>query len=175
LKKILLLGYMGAGKSSVAKVLSEKLSVEKYDLDEIIELSEQQKISEIFRDRGEIYFRGLESRIFREFIDRPNSFVLALGGGTPCYANNHELLQREDVVSVYLKTSVQTLFDRIKTERDRRPLISYLSDENLKDYINKHLFERNFYFYKSKHIVITDNKNIKQISDEIAEIVFGYS
>jgi len=174
LKKILLLGYMGSGKSSVAKVLSEKLSIKKYDIDKIIELYEQQKISKIFRDKGEIYFRNLESRIFREFIDRKDSFVLALGGGTPCYANNHQLLQQKDVISVYLKTSVQTLFDRIKTEIKKRPLISHLSDEGLKDYINKHLFERNFYYYKSKHIVTTDNKNIKQISDEIAEIIFGY-
>jgi len=166
---------MGAGKTSVAEILSEKLSIKNFDLDQIIESNQQKKISEIFRDKGQIYFRRIESRIFRDFINQETSFVLALGGGTPCYANNHKLLQLEDIISVYLKTSPQNLFNRIKKEREKRPLISSLSDEKLTDYINKHLFERNFYYYKSKHTVTTDDKNITQIADEIAEIIKNYN
>jgi len=166
---------MGAGKTSVAEILSEKLSIKNFDLDQIIESNQQKKISEIFRDKGEIYFRRIESRIFRDFITQETSFILALGGGTPCYSNNHELLQIEDIISVYLKTSPQNLFNRIKKETEKRPLISNLSDEKLTDYINKHLFERNFYYYKSKHTVTTDDKNIIQIADEIAEIIKNYN
>lgn len=160
---------MGSGKSSVGGILAEELKVTHFDLDNLIENSQQKSIFDIFNDKGEIYFRKLESQIFREFIDREESFVLSLGGGTPCYANNHELLQRDDVISVYLKTSIDTLISRVKKEKNTRPLIAHLSDEKLKDYINKHLFDRNFYYHQAKHIINTDSKTINEIVNEISE------
>lgn len=171
LKKVILLGYMGSGKSSVGRFLAEKLAMNSFDLDNLIEESQQKSISDIFTVKGEIYFRKIESQALREFLDNENSFVLALGGGTPCYANNHELLQRDDVISVYLKTSVDTLINRLKKEKNTRPLIAHLSDEELKDYINKHLFDRNFYYHQAKYVVNTDNKTPSQIADEILEII----
>jgi len=171
LKKILLIGYMGSGKTEVGKVLAKKLAFRNADIDDLIEIHQQKSITNIFRDKGEIYFRKIESRIFREFVANQDSFVLALGGGTPCYANNHELLQQEDVISVYLKTSVDVLINRLKKEKNKRPLILNLSDNKLKDYINKHLFERNFYYHQSKYTIITDNKNTNQIADKIVEIL----
>lgn len=167
LKKVILLGYMGSGKSSVGRVLAEKLAMNGFDLDKLIEESQQKTISDIFSEKGEIYFRKIESQILREFLDNQDSFVLALGGGTPCYANNHELLQRDDVISVYLKTSVDTLVQRLKKEKKTRPLIAHLPDEELKDYINKHLFDRNFYYHQAKYIINTDNKTVNEVVNEV--------
>jgi len=164
---------MGSGKTSVGKILAEKLVFQNADLDNLIETHQQKSIAEIFRDNGEIYFRKLESQIFKKFVTTQNSFVLSLGGGTPCYSNNHELLQRRDVISVYLKTSVDILINRLKKERNERPFIANLSDNELKDYINKHLFERNFYYYQAKYIMTTDQKNIMQIANEIVKIVLN--
>src|SRR5690606_15609782 len=130
--------YMGSGKSSVGRVLAEKSAINSFDLDSLIEDSQQKSISDIFNEKGEIYFRKIETQVLKEFIGSQNSFVLALGGGTPCYANNHEFLQREEVVSVYLKASVDTLIQRLKDTKKNRPLIAHLSDQVLTDYINKH-------------------------------------
>lgn len=171
MKKVILLGYMGSGKSSVGSFLDKKSGLKSYDLDKIIEESQQKTISEIFEDKGEIFFRKLESQILREFLNRENSFILSLGGGTPCYANNHELLKKDDIISVYLKTSVDVLIKRLENEKQDRPLISHLSEEELKDYINKHLFDRNFYYHQAKYVINTDNKTQSQIADEILEII----
>jgi len=170
-EKIIILGYMGAGKTAIGKILAEKLAIQSFDLDDLIEDSQQKTISELFIDNGEIHFRKIEAQVVRAFLDSQNSFVLALGGGTPCYANNHELLQREGVTSVYLKTSVDVLVDRLKSEKSNRPLIAHLSDEGLKDYINKHLFDRNFYYHHAKYVVTTDNKAPNEVAEEILRIV----
>lgn len=171
LKKVILLGYMGSGKSSVGSFLAEKMAINSYDLDKLIEEFQQKTISEIFNEKGEIYFRKVESQVLSDFLNHKTSFVLALGGGTPCYANNHELLQGDDVISIYLKTSVDTLVKRLKKEKNHRPLIAHLSDDELKDYINKHLFDRNFYYHQAGYVVPTDDKTPSQIADEILEII----
>ncbi len=162
---------MGSGKSTVGRVLSEKLAIEGFDLDDLIEDSQQKSISDIFNEKGEVYFRKIESQVFRAFLDSQKSFVLALGGGTPCYANNSELLRKEGVVSVYLKASVDTLIQRLKTTKSTRPLIAHLSDEALVDYINKHLFDRNFYYHQAKYTVAIDNKTPEEVADEILKII----
>jgi shikimate kinase len=103
--KIILLGYMGCGKSVIGAFLAEKLQIPFYDLDQEIEKETQISIAELFQTRGEIYFRKKENEILKTFLAKENDFVLSLGGGTPCYYNNHELLLQEDVFSIYLKAS----------------------------------------------------------------------
>ncbi len=166
--KIILVGYMGSGKSTIGKKLSIFVGIPFYDLDEIIEEREQKSINSIFKENGEIYFRKIESQIFNEFISENNHFILALGGGTPCYANNHLALQNEDIHSYYLKTSVDTLTKRLYSEKENRPLISNLNSEELNEYIRKHLFDRNHYYLQSKYIINTDNKSIDEICEEIS-------
>lgn len=158
---------MGSGKSSVGKSLSEISGIKHYDLDNLIEDSAQKSISDIFRSEGEIYFRKIESKMFREILQKEESFILSLGGGTPCYANNYQVLQNEDVISVYLKTPVDTLVRRLRKEKDTRPLIARLSDKELKDYINKHLFDRNFYYHQAQYILNTDDKTPEAAAKEI--------
>src|SRR5690606_26972413 len=128
-KKILLTGYMASGKSVVGKVLADELGVAYFDLDKLIEQKNHKSVQEIFEQNGEIFFRKQEHLLLSEWIEQPQSFVLSLGGGTPCYANNHLVFQREDVLSVYLKAKVTTLVDRIEADEDNRPLLSNISDK----------------------------------------------
>src|SRR5690554_6539947 len=113
MKKIILLGSMGSGKSIVGELLASKLGLQHYDLDQIIEQSEAKTISELFHQKGEVYFRKIESQLFRELLEKDTSFVLCIGGGTPCYANNHLLLQQEDVLSFYLNTSTNCFLTEV--------------------------------------------------------------
>lgn len=169
--KIILVGYMGSGKSTIGKMLSKNIRIPFYDLDEVIEKHEEMSIKNIFEKRGEIYFRKVESLLFQEFINKNDDFILALGGGTPCYANNHEVLKRDDVFSFYLKTSVNDLCERLVNEKEARPLIANFNDNELKDYINKHLFDRNYYYYQSKHIIESSEKNKEEIVLEIKSLL----
>jgi len=165
--KLILLGYMGSGKSSVSKVLGDKLDIDSLDLDDYITEIENNSINEIFNNRGEIYFRLKENKYLKELLDSDKSFVLALGGGTPCYADNMNLIVK-NAKSVYLKGNINTLFDRLHKEADSRPLISDLSEHKLKEFIAKHLFERAPFYEQANHIISIDNKSIDQIADEIA-------
>lgn len=158
---------MSSGKSSVAKIIADKTNLKYYDLDKLIEESEQKSISDIFKDSGEIYFRKTESVILKEVLQLPESFVLALGGGTPCYANNHELLQDTKLISIYLKTSVEVLVSRLKHNKSTRPLIAGLSEDELQDYVRKHLFDRGYYYHQAQYIVSTDNKTTQAIAEEV--------
>lgn len=169
--KIVFVGYMGSGKSTIGKIISKNVRIPFYDLDTVIEEKEQMTIKTIFETKGEIYFRKQESVILKSFLTQNNSFVLALGGGTPCYANNVEVLQNNEIVSVYLKGSVETLTGRLKNEKALRPLLASLTDEELEDYIRKHLFDRSYYYLQAKHIISIDNKSIAEIVAEIENVL----
>lgn len=158
---------MGCGKSTIGKELSKNVGIPFYDLDEIIQNSEGQSIKNIFSEKGEIYFRKIESLIFKNFISNNENFILALGGGTPCYANNHEVLQETGIHSFYLKGSVGTLTNRLLKEKENRPLIANLSEFELNDYIRKHLFDRSYYYLQSKVVIPIDDKPIETICNEI--------
>jgi shikimate kinase len=150
--KIILLGYMGCGKSTVAKIISKKLQFIHMDLDEMIEKATGLSITELFDKKGEIYFRKLEHQLLTETVVQHQNFVLSLGGGTPCYYNNHEVLEHQDVTSFYLKASIDTLFSRLYDQKNQRPLIAALNEVSLKEFIAKHLFDRSFYYYKAQFV-----------------------
>ena len=166
--KIILLGYMGSGKTTVGIQLAKKLFLNFTDLDEFIEEKEQKSIKEIFEQKGEIYFRKIEHKYLKQFIKENESFVLSLGGGTPCYAGNLDLiLKDEKSLSFYLRGSISTLFKRLSENKFKRPLISDLSDDQLTEYIAKHLFERSLFYDKATHKISIDNKEIQEIVTEI--------
>lgn len=167
MKKIILLGYMGSGKSTVGKKLAQVHQLEHRDLDEIIEKREGNSISEIFSQRGELYFRKQEHLYFKEQLDSSERFVLSLGGGTPCYAQNHLFLQNENVVSIYLKTPIATLVNRIKNSAHIRPLLQNKNTEELSEYVAKHLFDRSFFYHQARYVVNTDGKSVDQLVTEI--------
>lgn len=164
--RIVLLGYMASGKSAVGKDLAEILNVQFIDLDSFIEEHEQLSITQIFETKGEIYFRKIEGSYLQELLDSNESFVLSLGGGTPCYGNNMNFIQNKST-SFYLKAPIDTIFERLKNETSQRPLVASIGTENLKEYIAKHLFERNIFYEKANHTILVNNKNVAQIVDEI--------
>jgi len=167
--KVILLGYMGSGKSTISNILAGKLGIDTLDLDDYISKKESDSISNIFKNKGEIYFRLKENTYLNELLNSERSFVLALGGGTPCYANNIDLIKSMSI-SIYLKANINTLFNRLEKETANRPIISDLNDDKLIEFIAKHLFERAPFYEQADHIISIDNKSIDQIVDEIYQM-----
>lgn len=167
---ISLIGYMGSGKSHISKILSEKLNYQLFDLDKEISKKNKLTIPEIFEKKGEIFFRKQEREVLEEILATKEKCVLSLGGGTPAYYNNMEIINLNSI-SIYLLASINTLSERLKKHKEKRPLIADISDENLPEFIAKHLFERNTYYNKAQFIIKTDNKNPEDIVDEIINLL----
>lgn len=167
--KIFLCGYMGSGKSAVSGLLAKKLGFNFIDIDDHIELLEQLTVKEIFDRKGELYFRKRENQILHDVLDDPASLVISLGGGTPCYGNNLDIIiNRKETRLIYLKASVGFLTDRLFLEKNTRPMISHLvKKEDLEDFIRKHLFERSYYYNQADIKVDVEEKNLESIGDEI--------
>ena len=157
---------MGSGKSHISKLLSQKINFKLIDLDQQIILKHQKKISEIFAERGEIFFRKEEKSILEEILKLDDNIVLSLGGGTPVYYNNMELINQKSK-SIFLQASVGTLAERLLRQKAKRPLIARLSDEELPEFIAKHLFERNTFYSQANFTINTNNKAPEEIVDEI--------
>ncbi|GAA4106777.1 shikimate kinase [Aquimarina addita] len=166
---IVLMGYMGCGKSAVGKNLASELKAMYLDLDQYLEIKEKKTIKQIFEDEGEIYFRKKETEYLKEILETSANTIISLGGGTPCFAGNMELiLANANAKSVYLKTSLDELVNRLFKEKEKRPLIAHIQDkEDLKDFIRKHVFERSFYYNQASFSVTTDNKSVQEIVEEL--------
>ena len=171
MKKVFLIGYMGSGKSVIAKQLSKKLEVKLLDLDEVIEIIAGNKINSIFETKGELYFRKLENNILTEIVNKNENIIVSTGGGTPCYFNNIELINQKDSISIYLQCSVVTLFNRLKKEKSNRPIVKDLSDEDLLEFIAKHLFERSYYYNQAKFTIKSDDKTVEEIVKDIEILI----
>ena len=164
--KLVLLGYMGSGKSTVGKILAKNLNISFYDLDDFIEENEKQSISEIFNSKGEIYFRKIEKKYLINLLHSDENIILSVGGGTPCYGDNLNII-KNNALSVYLKTGLHTLYTRLISEKEKRPLISEIKDDNLKEFIAKHLFERSPFFEQANLIIKCDEISTEEICSRI--------
>lgn len=162
------MGYMGSGKSTIGKELAKTFNYKFIDLDEFIEASENQSISEIFKNGGEIKFRKLERLYLLEILEEEKNAVIALGGGTPVYYDNIDKIN-EHSFSFYLRMTPPQLFERLVKERDSRPMIAHIDDNELTEYIAKHLFERRNYYEQSKFTIDVKDKSVKQIVEEIIQ------
>ena len=171
MRKIILLGYMGCGKSTIANRLSKSTGISFVDLDKSIEERTNLSINEIFEQKGELYFRKLEREVLLELLQSPETLIIGLGGGTPCYANNHELLKGESVFSIYLKAAVATLVDRLVSNNSKRPLIADKSEDEIKEFVAKHLFERSFYYNQAQHILSIEGRTKDETVTDILEIL----
>lgn len=152
---------MASGKSLIGRKLAKILNYEFIDLDDYISNKENLSVSDIFSDKGEIYFRKLEHESLKEIISNKERFVLSLGGGTPCYANNMQLLLKEPKVeTIYLQVSIPNLVERLLNELEKRPVVSHIkSKEELFEFVGKHLFERLTFYTQAVHKV---NANLKE-------------
>lgn len=164
--KIALIGYMGSGKSFLMSELESLLPLKAIDLDEYLENHFlQQKIADFISAQGELKFRKAEKKALEE-ISKLDNIILATGGGTPCYYNNLDLLN-EHFSTFFLDVPIAILAERLKSEKNHRPLISHVDDENLNEFIAKHLFERRIFYtqaaYTLKHPDISAQKIITLI------------
>lgn len=165
---VILIGYMGSGKSAVGKLLAEKLAYRFIDLDEYIERREGATIDSLFQNRGEVYFRKKEAQYLQEVVSLTGT-VIALGGGTPCYGTNMNVILERTPMVFYLKASVSTLLKRLEGEVTQRPLIKGLLKEDLPEFIRKHLFERNFFYLQAPHSIVVDELSVIEVAGKLIE------
>ena len=167
--KIILLGYMGSGKTSIGNYLKQELNYKFYDLDNFIEDKWDLNISNVFETKGELYFRKIERIALKEILDQKAPMIISLGGGTPCYFNNMDYINnQEGSITFYLKSSVESLNNRLLHDRKNRPLVNNLKNiDEIKGYVNKHLFERNKFYFKARYVISTDKKKLETIVSEI--------
>jgi len=163
MRNIVLIGFMGSGKTVVSKVLSKKLKMKIKDTDELIEKTTKLKIKEIFAKYGEEYFREIEKKVVSNVSKRKN-IIISTGGGIVKNELNIKNLKKNGII-VYLKNSFLTSVKRLKNKKDR-PLFDH---QNLKN--TKKLFNLRQKLYKNAADIIikTDNKSIKEVAKEIIE------
>lgn len=164
--KIFLLGFMGSGKTHWGRILSKKLGIPFFDLDEQIVNAENKSINEIFTEHGEERFRLLEKETLHIITESHDSFVMACGGGTPCFYNNIEYMNREGT-SVWLDTPIPVLLERLLKERSQRPLLKDLSDEQVKTFITRKFADRRIYYEQADVIVSEDPVKLEKLIGQI--------
>ncbi len=148
---IFLIGFMGCGKTYWGRLLAEKLSIPFLDLDDWITTNYGASIAHIFAEKGESGFRVLERDALRSLSELPKSIV-ATGGGTPCFFDNMDWMNSIGT-TIYLKTAPALLVERLRHEKEFRPLIADLEDLDLQDFIIDKLAERE-HFYLSAKVVL---------------------
>jgi len=164
--KIFFIGFMGSGKSHWGKQVSEKLHIPFFDLDEQIISHEEKSITEIFTDNGEEYFRLLEKDILHIITESHENFAMACGGGTPCYYNNIDYMNQQGN-TIWINTPIDTLFSRLIKEKETRPLIRNLTNEQLKGFIIKKFSDRKIYYEQADIIVDEEPVRLEDILEKI--------
>jgi len=156
---------MGSGKTHWGKQVSEKLHIPFFDLDEQIISHEGRSITEIFSENGEEYFRLLEKDLLHTISESHENFVMACGGGTPCYYNNIDFMNKSGT-SIWINTPIDTLFQRLIKEKETRPLIKNLSSEQLKRFIIKKFSDRKIY-YEQADIIVDEEPVLEKLVEKI--------
>lgn len=164
--RVYLIGFMGAGKSHWGKVLSRKLQIPFFDLDDLIEDDAGKSINNIFEDEGEEFFRMKEREILHMLTNTHDSFVLSTGGGAPCYFNNIRYMN-EMGITVWLNTPAEILLGRLRQQKAHRPLLKNLDDEQLKAYIVKKNADRRIYYEQAKVKVNNSEINTEDLLNQI--------
>ena len=166
---IYLIGYMGSGKTTIGQLLAKKLGYDFVDFDQFISQKENLSISDIFKSKGEIYFRKKEASYLKEILEETTSKkIVSLGGGTPCYGTNLQEIKDSGVTSIYLNVPVAQLTDRLWSAKDERPLIANQeSKAALEDFVRKHMFERGFYYNQASNVIKVQDQSEAEIVEEI--------
>ncbi|MCH5307842.1 MAG: shikimate kinase [Prevotella sp.] len=149
MRRIILVGYMGSGKTTVGKALSKRTGMMFYDLDWYIENRMHTTVSQLFAERGEEAFRKIEYNMLHEVAEFEN-VIISCGGGTPCFFDNMDYLNQQGDV-VYLKATPETLYKHLLMAKVERPLLKNKTSEELITYITEHLKERAPYYEKARY------------------------
>lgn len=152
--RILIIGYMGAGKTTLGKVLAKELGLPFYDLDWYIESRMMKTVPQLFAERGEEGFRKVEHNMLHEVAEFED-VVISCGGGTPCFYDNMEYMNTQGD-TVYLKASPEVLYAHLQMGKVERPLLKNKTREEMQAFIQEQLAEREKYYTKARHIFNVD-------------------
>ena len=152
--RIILIGYMGAGKTTVGKALSQSLALPFYDLDWYIEERYRRTITQIFAENGENGFREIEQKILHEVAEFEN-VVISTGGGAPCFFDNMEFMNRAGK-TVFLDVHPDVLFRRLRVAKQQRPILQGKEDDELKTFIIQALEKRAPFYHQAHYIFNAD-------------------
>ncbi|WP_276504503.1 shikimate kinase [Terrimonas pollutisoli] len=164
--KIFLIGFMGSGKTHWGRLLSQKLGLPFFDLDEQVVNAENKSINDIFGQNGEEYFRQKEKEVLHIITESHATFVMSCGGGAPCYYNNIEYMNRSGT-TVWLNTSCDTLFKRLLKEKEQRPLLKALSDDQMMSFIKKKYADRRIYYEQADTIIDDENITLDKFIEKV--------
>jgi len=169
MKRIIIIGYMGAGKTTVGKCLAKELNMDFYDLDWYIESRMRKTVKQIFDEYGEDGFRKIEHNMLHEVAEFEN-VIISCGGGTPCFFDNIEYMNQQGE-TVFLKASPEVLYGHLKMGKTVRPLLLNKTPEEVKIFINEQLEKRNLYYSQAKYTLNVDlMDNYEKIKISVAKI-----
>ena len=167
--RIFLIGYMGAGKTTLGKAFARAMGLTFVDLDWYIEERFHKTVGQIFAERGEEGFRELEKRMLHEAGDFEN-VVISVGGGTPCFFDNIDYMNQAGE-TVFLDVDNRVLFRRLKVAKQQRPLLANKTDEELMTFIQEALQKRLPYYIKAKHVFNGEFlESRRQIQDSVERL-----
>jgi shikimate kinase len=166
---IFLIGYMGAGKTTVGKRLAAQLGRPFVDMDLFIENRYRKRVSELFAEKGEEFFRKIEHAVLQEVSQFENT-VIATGGGSPCFFDNMERMNRTGV-TIYLQVSAATLTQRLGLARQRRPLVKGKGAEKLERFVTEHLAQREEWYRQASFQCSMEQIYPAAVSETIEHII----
>ena len=167
--RIILIGYMGAGKTTVGRALAKELAVPFYDLDWYIESRRHKSVPQLFEELGEEAFRKIEYNMLHEVAEFED-VVISCGGGTPCFFDNMDYMNRQAQV-VYLKADTSVLIDHLRMARVERPILKGKTGEQLATFIQEHVSEREPYYNKAQYIFdVSLMDNYEKIQNTITRL-----
>lgn len=172
--KIFIMGYMASGKTTFGKALAKRLGVTFIDLDNYIEEKKEKTITEIFSERGEAGFRELEKDMLALAVKEEGDAVIACGGGTPCFHNNIEFLNKSGL-TIFLETSIPVLISRLQMENASRPLVAGKSDDEIREKVLTQLCDRLPYYLEAKLKWHGDDlETQQQIKENVESFITSY-
>ena len=160
--RIFILGFMGSGKTHWSKIWAEKYKLDCYDLDDLIEETEELNITDIFHQKGEAYFRAAEATALRTLSFQSN-FILACGGGTPCFHDNMNWMKSHGI-TIYLKVKPATVAARLINGNAMRPLIRDLEPKQIVEYAEQKIIEREAFYLRSSLILTEEQIDSESLS-----------
>lgn len=160
---------MASGKSTLGKRAARKLGMPFIDMDKEIEKIAELTIPQIFKTQGEKEFRRLETEFLTAFLNTKTNALVSTGGGTPCFNDNLQLLNKNGL-TVYLNRPAKELANRIHHSKKSRPLVDHMNLEELENFIEVHLSEREVYYSKCQLSVSRED----QTSEKLAELIRPY-
>lgn len=166
MKRLFLIGYMGAGKTTLGRELAKVMNLEFIDLDHYIQARYLKTVNQIFEEKGEAGFRQIERSLLHEICEIEDA-IISTGGGTPCFFDNMEYMNSKGR-TVYLKGTPEALAKRLNTSKEKRPLIRGKNEEELYEFIKESLDKRDP-FYLQAQIVFDTSELITR--DEVGKFV----